>query len=129
MKTTIEFASTNRSKCRSCKNLIAKDDVRYGEEVESFYGDGDMTTLWYHLNCASTKKAKNLQGALAKYKGKSPSRTEIDQLLKSGVNAIASLSAASASASTSASVSNSSSPSAKRSSSKSSGKSKGKGSK
>jgi hypothetical protein len=77
----IEVAKTGRSKCRGCKQLIAKDEMRFGEEVDSLYGDGDIATLWYHLKCAAERRPNELRETLDKFQGKIPGRAELDQLL------------------------------------------------
>lgn len=48
----IEPASSNRAKCRSCDQAIAKGELRFGERQPNAFGDGDMT-LWFHLPCAA----------------------------------------------------------------------------
>ncbi len=49
-ETIIEHARSGRSKCKGCRKLIAKDDLRLGVLVEGPYGLGHM---WYHLECSA----------------------------------------------------------------------------
>nr|CDS27075.1 poly (ADP ribose) polymerase 1 [Hymenolepis microstoma] len=54
-----EYAKSNRSSCRACKNTIGMGSLRMGALVQSYIFDGKMT-LWYHYSCFF-KKTKVLQ--------------------------------------------------------------------
>ncbi|VDO16496.1 unnamed protein product [Rodentolepis nana] len=54
-----EYAKSNRSSCRACKNSIGMGSLRIGALVQSYAFDGKMT-LWYHYSCFF-KKTKVLQ--------------------------------------------------------------------
>uniref|UniRef100_A0A5K3FCR6 NAD(+) ADP-ribosyltransferase n=1 Tax=Mesocestoides corti TaxID=53468 RepID=A0A5K3FCR6_MESCO len=56
-----EYAKSNRSSCRSCKNTISMGSLRMGTLVQSHTFDGKMT-LWFHYSCFF-KKSKVLQTA------------------------------------------------------------------
>ena len=44
--------ATGRAACRGCGKKIAKDELRFGEQLENPYGEG-VRTLWYHPRCVS----------------------------------------------------------------------------
>ena len=50
----VEYAKSNRSKCKTCKSEIAKDSIRLGFAIKSPHFDGIQLT-WYHTKCALTK--------------------------------------------------------------------------
>lgn len=52
---TIEPASSGRAKCRGCGQGIDKGVLRFGEQVENPFGDGD-TTYWFHPRCAAERR-------------------------------------------------------------------------
>jgi hypothetical protein len=81
MEKMIEVAKTGRSKCRSCRQAIAKDDLRFGEEVPNQFGDGP-STQWYHLVCAAKKRTNELKEAMAAYSGEIPNRAEVEEAMK-----------------------------------------------
>lgn len=56
----IEAARSGRSKCKTCRKAIPKDDLRLGVLVEGPYGLGHM---WYHLNCAGKRLFDKLEEA------------------------------------------------------------------
>lgn len=60
----IESAKSGRASCRSCKQTIAKGDLRFGEEVPNQFAAGEMTYSWHHLPCAAQKKPSALKLAL-----------------------------------------------------------------
>jgi poly [ADP-ribose] polymerase len=64
MPNIIETAKTGRAGCRTCKQPIAKGDLRFGEEVPNAFSAGDMTYNWHHLPCAAKKKPSALKQAL-----------------------------------------------------------------
>lgn len=76
MPSVIEVAKTGRAKCRACKQNIAKDELRFGEEVASQFGDGE-SLQWYHLACAAEARPVELQPVLEAYGGDVPNRAEL----------------------------------------------------
>lgn len=82
MAHTIEVAKSGRATCRSCRNAIAKGELRFGEETPNQFGEpGDVSYRWHHVKCAASKLPDELRGALAEYTGEVPDREEIDKLL------------------------------------------------
>ena len=56
----IEPARSSRSKCRTCKRKIEKDDLRIGVLLEGPYGTG---YLWHHLKCAAKRRFEDVTAA------------------------------------------------------------------
>jgi poly [ADP-ribose] polymerase len=82
MAHTIEIAKSGRAGCRTCRNPIAKGELRFGEETPNQFGDaGDTSYRWHHLKCAAQKLPDELTGALADYLGDVPERAELDTLI------------------------------------------------
>lgn len=46
----VEYAKSNRAKCKFCSNSIEKNDIRIGKILPSNQFDG-FFPLWFHLNC------------------------------------------------------------------------------
>jgi poly(ADP-ribose) polymerase-like protein len=59
-----EEASTGRSKCRGCSQLIAKGELRFGERLPNPFAEGEMTH-WFHPSCAAYKRPEALLQGLA----------------------------------------------------------------
>lgn len=82
MANTIEVAKSGRATCRGCGEKIAKDVVRYGEEVaNTFAEEGGTSYRWLHLECAAKKHANDLRAALKTYEGEVPNRAALDALI------------------------------------------------
>lgn len=82
MSHKIESAPTGRASCRGCKQSIAKDTLRFGEEfVNQFSDDKGMSYRYWHLPCAATKMANELEPVLAAYEGEIPDRASIEALI------------------------------------------------
>src|SRR5438874_12438859 len=82
MADTIEVAKSGRAMCRTCRESVAKGDLRFGEEVANAYSDaGGTTHLWHHLACAAKKKPSRVREALVAFDGEVPNRDEIDRLI------------------------------------------------
>ncbi|KAG5666647.1 hypothetical protein PVAND_014663 [Polypedilum vanderplanki] len=45
-----EYAKSGRAKCRKCRKILKKGELRLGVWVESNFFDG-KTCQWYHLSC------------------------------------------------------------------------------
>ena len=52
---TVEVACTGRAQCRKCDELIPKNKIRVGIELES--SDWGLFTKWYHLECTIFHKS------------------------------------------------------------------------
>jgi hypothetical protein len=68
----IQPAKSGRAACRSCKEKIAKGELRFGEVDYSF--DPDGTFKWFHLACAARKLPAKLGEALAEYPDELPDK-------------------------------------------------------
>lgn len=77
MAETIEVAKTGRAKCRSCRQAIEKDTLRFGEEQPSAFAEG-MQMVWYHLPCAAKSKPVALKSALDAFQGEVPDRAALE---------------------------------------------------
>jgi len=61
----IEPATTGRSKCRACRQPIAKEELRFGERLPNPFGDeGSETTHWYHLLCGAYRRPESFEQVL-----------------------------------------------------------------
>lgn len=78
MPHVFEPASTGRSKCRGCGELIAKGDLRFGERMPSPFGEGEMT-LWFHPRCAAYKRPEAILQALAEAAAPVPEREALER--------------------------------------------------
>ena len=58
----IEYARSNRSKCKACKKAIDKGAVRIGIKIEGPFGEG---YLWHHLACAAKRDLEQVEEAYA----------------------------------------------------------------
>jgi hypothetical protein len=82
MAHTIEVAKSGRATCRSCRNAIAKGELRFGEETPNQFGEpGDTTYRWHHVKCAASKLPSELREALATYEADVPEREELEKLM------------------------------------------------
>jgi hypothetical protein len=82
----IEPAPTGRASCRSCKQAIAKGELRFGEEFQNAYSeDGGMSFRYWHLACAAAKLSNEVRGALAAYVGDVPDRAALEATIESHV--------------------------------------------
>ena len=85
MAHTIEVAKSGRAKCRTCKQAIAKDELRFGEEVPDMFGGGGFTYQWHHLKCAAEKKPGELKGAMDAFAGEIPNKAELEKTMGEAV--------------------------------------------
>jgi poly [ADP-ribose] polymerase len=82
MAHTIEIAKSGRASCKTCKQTIAKGDLRFGEEfVNQFSDNGGTSYRWHHLACAAKKHPMALKGALEAYDGEVPDRAALDETI------------------------------------------------
>ena len=56
----IEPARSGRSKCKTCRRLINKGDLRLGVRIEGPFGLG---YIWHHINCAAKHQFDRLEAA------------------------------------------------------------------
>jgi hypothetical protein len=82
MANTIEEAKTGRAGCRTCKQTIAKGELRFGEEVPNAFSSGDMTYNWHHVACAAKKKPSALKQALDDTELEVPQKDELLQAIE-----------------------------------------------
>ncbi|MGZ5081675.1 MAG: hypothetical protein ACXWBT_19190 [Usitatibacter sp.] len=59
-----EPAASGRSKCRGCRQPLAKGELRFGERVPNPFGEGEVTH-WFHPMCAAWKRPEALLEGLA----------------------------------------------------------------
>ncbi|OGQ78401.1 MAG: hypothetical protein A2289_25070 [Deltaproteobacteria bacterium RIFOXYA12_FULL_58_15] len=78
---TVESAKSGRAKCRKCKASIAKGDLRFGNEVETAFGE---SVYWYHLNCAAAATPVELARALETTSEDIPNRADLDKQILAG---------------------------------------------
>jgi hypothetical protein len=83
MAEKIEVAKTGRSRCRSCRQSIEKDTLRFGEEQPSAFAEG-MQWVWHHLTCAAKSKPTAVRSALATFEGEVPDRPALEALMAEG---------------------------------------------
>ncbi len=74
----IEAAKSGRAACRTCKQPIAKGELRLGEEVQNQFAGGETTHVWHHLACAAKKRPAALLAALAGATVDVPNRAELE---------------------------------------------------
>jgi poly [ADP-ribose] polymerase len=83
MANTIEVAKSGRASCKTCKQNIAKGDLRFGEEfVNQFSDSGGTSYRWHHLACAAKKLPMALKGALEAYPDDVPNRAELEATIE-----------------------------------------------
>ena len=77
MPNVFEAASTGRSKCRGCSQLIAKGELRFGERLPNPFGEGEVTH-WFHPPCAAYKRPEPLLQGLAEAQANVPGREALE---------------------------------------------------
>jgi poly [ADP-ribose] polymerase 1 len=78
----IEKAKSGRAKCRTCREKIAKDELRYGQLDLAFGDDGSFR--WHHLRCAAKKLPDGLKESLDAFEGEMPDRESLEEAIKVG---------------------------------------------
>ncbi len=76
MPDRIEIASSGRARCRACRRAIAKGDERFAEAVPNPAAEGE-SQHYYHLTCASERRAKPFAALLPAL---DPPRPELAEL-------------------------------------------------
>ena len=80
----IESAKSSRAMCRTCRQKIEKDALRFGEEVpNAFSTDGGTTHQWHHLLCAAKSRPAKVKETLPSFAGEIPHRDELERALAS----------------------------------------------
>ena len=59
-----EPATSGRSKCRGCAQIIGQGELRFGERLPNPFAEGEMT-VWFHPLCAAYKRPEPLLEALS----------------------------------------------------------------
>jgi len=81
MEDRIERARSGRSACRTCKEKIAKGELRFGVAYKSRYDEGDKFSFaWHHLPCAARAAPDKLKATLDAYEGEVSNRGELEKL-------------------------------------------------
>ncbi len=86
MAHVIEAAKSGRAACRTCKEPIAKGELRLGEEVPNQFAGGETTHVWHHLACAAKKRPGPLLAALHDTDLEVPSRAELEKVAASAAS-------------------------------------------
>ncbi len=84
----IEMSKSGRAKCRSCREPIAKDVLRFGEEVLDQFGSGGTTHVWHHMECAAKKKPAELKAAIAAFEGEIPEKAALEATIAEAVKTV-----------------------------------------
>lgn len=84
METVIEEAKSGRASCRTCKQAIAKGELRLGVEVPNQFSDSP-SMQWHHLKCAAGKFPAELKDALGKYDGDVADRDELEKVMAEAI--------------------------------------------
>jgi hypothetical protein len=84
----IEVAKSGRAACRTCREKIAKDVLRFGEMAPNQF-DGGMSLRWHHIECAAKSLGPKLKAAMARYEGEIPDRAKLEELMASGAKTAA----------------------------------------
>lgn len=83
----VEVAKTGRATCRGCGEKVAKDVLRFGEEVANVFAEeGGTSYRYWHLACAAKKMANELRDALQTYTEEVPDRAALDALIAEHVH-------------------------------------------
>lgn len=82
MAHSIQVSPSGRAACRSCKDKIAKGELRFGEEIPSQFGSSGVTTVWHHIKCAAGAKGDLVGPVLDAYADEVPDRDELQALIK-----------------------------------------------
>lgn len=84
MPHVFENAATGRSKCRGCRQPIAKGELRFGENLPNPFGEGEVTH-WFHPLCAAYKRPDALLEGLAAA-ADLPDREALEAIARIGID-------------------------------------------
>ncbi|MEO5693864.1 MAG: hypothetical protein ABIQ72_12110 [Usitatibacter sp.] len=79
MPHVFEAASTGRAKCRGCKQLIARGELRFGESLPNQFGEGEVTH-WFHPQCAAWKRPEPILETLKASAAEVPAREQLERV-------------------------------------------------
>lgn len=65
----IVMAASSRSGCQSCRQPIARGELRFGQRYMAVHGEAHR---WYHLACAAKSQPERLRAVLAKFPAEIP---------------------------------------------------------
>lgn len=78
MSHTFEPATSGRSKCRGCSQLIVRGEVRFGERLLDLFREGE-STLWFHPLCAAYKRPQSVLDTLGEGAANVPDREALER--------------------------------------------------
>jgi hypothetical protein len=84
MPHVFEPAASGRSKCRGCKQPLAKGELRFGERLPNPFADGEVTH-WFHPMCAAYKIPQELVDGLAAATTEIPHREKLEAAANFGL--------------------------------------------
>lgn len=84
MANRIEEAKSGQASCRTCKNKIAKGELRLGVEAANAFGD-TPSMQWHHLACAAGKLPVELADAMKAYVGDIPDRAALEAAMADAI--------------------------------------------
>jgi poly(ADP-ribose) polymerase-like protein len=73
----IEIASSGRARCRACRRAISKGEERFAEAVPNPAAEGE-SQHYYHLACASERRAKPFAALLPTLEPPRPELAELE---------------------------------------------------
>jgi len=79
-----ETASSGRSKCRGCAQVLQRGELRFGERLPNPFAEGEMT-LWFHPACAAYKRPEPLLQALAETPANVPDRESLERAARASL--------------------------------------------
>jgi len=86
MPHVFENAASGRSKCRGCRQPIAKGELRFGEGLPNPFGEGEVTH-WFHPRCAAYKRPDALAEGLAGATMAVPERDALERIARASLEA------------------------------------------
>jgi len=79
-----EPATSGRSKCRGCAQVIGQGELRFGERLPKPFAEGEMT-VWFHPACAAYKRPEPLLEALAETAVAVPDRETLERTARASL--------------------------------------------
>jgi len=84
MAHVFEPAASGRSRCRGCKQPLAKGELRFGQRLPNPFAEGEVTH-WFHPACAAYKIPEALLEGLAAANADVPDRENLERIARFGV--------------------------------------------
>src|SRR5260221_4386474 len=84
MAHVFEPAASGRSRCRGCKQALAKGELRFGERLPNPFGEGEVTH-WFHLLCAAYKRPDAMLEGLAAASGEVAGRESLERVSRNAL--------------------------------------------